>query len=50
MKQKILDELIDKGEYLNATKFGAFSKSGFDAKISRDKYDLITIEDLFEDV
>ena len=48
VKQKTLNDLIDKGKYLNATKFGAFSKTGFSNELSRDKYDLITIKDMFE--
>ena len=44
----ILYDLREKGKELNADKFGAFSKSGFDNTIKKNDYDLIALDDLFE--
>lgn len=46
----IMNNLIDKSKEIGATKYGAFSKSGFDDKIKNNKYDLISISDLFDKI
>jgi len=46
--ESIMNELIEKGSYINANKYGAFSKNGYHDDILDKGYDLITIEDLFK--
>lgn len=46
--QSIIDKLIKKGEYIGATKFGAFSLNGFHDYVVGKNFDLITVEDFFE--
>lgn len=43
----IMNELMTKGKEINATRFGAFSKTGYTEEIKNKKYDLIRIHDLF---
>lgn len=46
--EHVMNELIDKGSYLKATKYGAFSENGYHDQILDKGYDLITIKDLFK--
>lgn len=46
--QSIMNDLIDKGKYLDATHYGAFSRHGFNQEIINQGYDLITVEDMFK--
>lgn len=45
--QSVLDDLIQKGTYIHATHYGAFSRSGYDKNINSKNYDLVDIEDFF---
>ncbi|MFP4187636.1 MAG: DUF234 domain-containing protein [Acholeplasmataceae bacterium] len=44
----VMNGLIEKGSYLEASRYGAFSRSGYHDDVSDKGYDLITIEDMFE--
>lgn len=46
--ESIMNQLIEKGKYLEADKYGAFSKNGYHDLILDKGYDLVTIEDLFK--
>lgn len=46
--ERIMNDLIEKGAYIDASKYGAFSKTGFDDEIRKQGYDLISLEDLFK--
>ena len=50
MGESMMNQLMEKGRYLNANKYGAFSKKGYHDQIKDKGYDLITLEDLFEEV
>mgnify|MGYP001433911941 CR=1 FL=1 len=43
----IMNDLIEKGQHLEATKYGAFSKKGYHESVLYKNYDLISIEDFF---
>jgi AAA+ ATPase superfamily predicted ATPase len=43
----VMNELIEKGKYLNADAYGAFSKNGYHADLLNQGYDLVTVEDLY---
>jgi len=43
----IMNDLIVKGEHIGATKYGAFSKNGYNEDGFDQNYDLITIEDFY---
>ncbi len=47
VKSSIMNALIEKGKYIHATHYGAFSRSGFDTHLLEKGYDLISIEDLY---
>ncbi len=42
-----MNDLIIKGEHLEATKYGAFSKNGYHDNVLDDLYDLVNIEDFY---
>lgn len=44
----VMNDLIEKGSYLEASRYGAFSKNGYHDGLSDKGYDLITIEDMFK--
>ena len=44
----IMNKLKDKGKELSATKYGAFSKSGYTNNISDLKYDLVSVDSMFK--
>jgi uncharacterized protein len=46
--ENIMASLINKGKHVNASKFGAISKSGYEESIQNKGFDLITIDDLYE--
>jgi AAA+ ATPase superfamily predicted ATPase len=46
--ESIMNQLIEKGRYLAANKYGAFSKNGYHDLILDKNYDLVTLEDLFK--
>jgi len=46
--ESIMNQLIEKGRYLDANKYGAFSKNGYHDQILDNGYDLVTLEDLFK--
>jgi hypothetical protein len=46
--QAIMNELIEKGKYLDADTYGAFSKNGYHDYILDKGYDLVTVEDLYK--
>jgi len=46
--ESIMNQLIEKGRYLDANKYGAFSKNGYHDLILDKGYDLVTLEDLFK--
>ncbi len=46
--ESIMNQLIEKGTYLDANKYGAFSKNGYHDLILDKGYDLVTLEDLFK--
>ncbi|MFA7561283.1 MAG: ATP-binding protein [Candidatus Izemoplasmatales bacterium] len=46
--ESIMNQLIEKGRYLDANKYGAFSKNGYHDLILDKNYDLVTLEDLFK--
>ncbi|MGS0972969.1 MAG: ATP-binding protein [Candidatus Izemoplasmataceae bacterium] len=46
--ESIMNQLIEKGKYLKANKYGAFSKNGYHDLILDKDYDLVTVEDLFK--
>lgn len=46
--ESIVNQLIEKGRYLDANKYGAFSKNGYHDLILDKDYDLVTLEDLFK--
>jgi len=48
ISKEIMDNLIIKSKEIGATKYGAFSKNGFDLNLRDKEYDLITIDNLFE--
>jgi AAA+ ATPase superfamily predicted ATPase len=43
----IMNDLTQKGEQIEATKYGAFSKTGYAEDVFKKNYDLISIEDFF---
>jgi AAA+ ATPase superfamily predicted ATPase len=45
--ESIMNDLIKKGQFLDAKKYGAFSRNGFHKNIVDENYDLITVENLF---
>ncbi|MCF7931719.1 MAG: ATP-binding protein [Acholeplasmataceae bacterium] len=47
--ESVMRTLAEKGKSINASKFGAFSKNGYQSNIEHEGYDLITIEDLYEE-
>lgn len=46
--ESIMHELIEKGKYLGANKYGAFSRNGYHDHLLDQGYDLVTLEDLFQ--
>ncbi len=46
--EDIMRNLIGKSQYIGATGYGAFSKSGFDENVMGKGYDLISIHDMFD--
>ena len=46
--ESVMNQLIEKGRYLDANKYGAFSKNGYHDLILDKGYDLVTLEDLFK--
>lgn len=47
--ESVMNELIEKGQYLGADKYGAFSKHGYHDHLLDKGYDLVTLEDLFQE-
>lgn len=47
MGDSIINKLKEKGKELTATKYGAFSKSGYKSNVESHNYDLITIDLMF---
>jgi len=45
--KSIMDGLKEKGKHLKATLYGAFSKSGFTDDVQESKFDLISLDNLF---
>lgn len=46
--ESIMNQLIEKGRYLDANKYGAFSKNGYHDLMLDKGYDLVTLENLFK--
>ena len=46
--KSVMNGLQEKGKHLEATLFGAFSKSGFTNDIQHSGFDLVSIDDLFK--
>lgn len=46
--ESVMNDLIEKGKYLDANKYGAFSKNGYHDLVLDKGYDLVTLEDLFK--
>lgn len=46
--KSVMTNLVEKGKYLDANKYGAFSKNGYHDHILDKGYDLVTLEDLFK--